>query len=287
MIDRCHPYFIGIVGERYGYVSDKIDAELLDKQGWIKKQTDKSITELEIIHGVLNHPKNKVHAFFYQRAKEVSLKIEEELKKTDKGFKSEPVGHKTKLNALRKAVQECGYPMEGYQNPGDLRQMIQDDLWGVIDKSFPKSEIPTQLEQIRLDHEAFAAAKRKVYIGRGEYFKKLDEYANSDEVLPLVLLGESGSGKSALLANWTKEYRNTHNNDLLVCHYIGSTPNSVDHIDMLRRIMEEIKNVFTSKVIDKNDNHRYFKRKSDMDIPTDPIRLVEDFPLWQIGRAHV
>jgi len=35
-IEKCHPYFIGLLGERYGWVPDKIDEELQEVHPWLK-----------------------------------------------------------------------------------------------------------------------------------------------------------------------------------------------------------------------------------------------------------
>lgn len=59
-IDKCRPYFIGITGERYGYVPDLIeiykDAELLARYPWIEDaaMAGSSILDLEFRHGALN-----------------------------------------------------------------------------------------------------------------------------------------------------------------------------------------------------------------------------------------
>ncbi len=76
-----------------------------------------------------------------------------------------------------------------------------------------------------MEHEAFANARTKVYIGREEYFKRIDEHVQSND-LPLVLLGESGSGKSALISNWIDRYRKEHPEEFIITHFIGSTPDS-------------------------------------------------------------
>lgn len=55
------------------------------------------------------------------------------------------------------------------------------------------------------------------------------------------MLGESGSGKSALLANWVERYRQQHSDVFILAHYIGSSSDSADPHKMLRRIMAEIK----------------------------------------------
>src|SRR5208337_2781300 len=68
-IKRCRPYFIGLLGERYGWVPESIPDGLLEKEAWLREQftEHKSVTELEILHGVLNDPKMAGHAYFYFR----------------------------------------------------------------------------------------------------------------------------------------------------------------------------------------------------------------------------
>ena len=68
-IQNCRPYFIGILGERYGWVPREMSEDLIQAQSWLKEhvQEGKSVTELEILHGVLNDPQMATHAFFYFR----------------------------------------------------------------------------------------------------------------------------------------------------------------------------------------------------------------------------
>ena len=66
-IENCRPFFIGLLGERYGWVPDQIDKELLEDQPWLEDHLEKSVTELEILHGVLNNPEMKDLSFFYFR----------------------------------------------------------------------------------------------------------------------------------------------------------------------------------------------------------------------------
>lgn len=65
-IDRARPYFIGMLGERYGWTptADGFAPDLIERQPWLKKhQGGKSVTELEILHGVLNNRRMKGRAF--------------------------------------------------------------------------------------------------------------------------------------------------------------------------------------------------------------------------------
>jgi len=63
----CRPYFIGLLGERYGWVPEEIPEELVAAQPWLNKHRKGSVTALEILHGVLRNPAMAEHAFFYYR----------------------------------------------------------------------------------------------------------------------------------------------------------------------------------------------------------------------------
>jgi len=73
-------------------------------------------------------------------------------------------------------------------------------LNAIIDEFYPEGSQPDPLDREAAEHEVFAISRARVYIGRQTYFDQLDAHARS-EGEPLVVLGESGSGKSALLAN--------------------------------------------------------------------------------------
>jgi hypothetical protein len=54
-IERCRPYFIGLLGERYGWVPKEIPEDLLQAQPWLNEHRKESVTALEILHGVLRN----------------------------------------------------------------------------------------------------------------------------------------------------------------------------------------------------------------------------------------
>ena len=277
-IQRCRPYFIGLLGERYGWVPDEISPDLLEREKWLDKLIGHSVTELEILHGVLNNPKMAEHAFFYfrdpkyldtlssvQRAACVENDLPEEIKKVG----LEEAHHRTeqrkqKLVDLKERIRQSGFPVhENYPNPKEFGQTVLRDLTAIIDELYPEGSQPDPLNREAAEHEVFALSRAQVYIGRQTYFDQLDAHARS-EGKPLVVLGESGSGKSALLANWAMRYRKEHPNELVLMHFIGATPGSADWAAMLRRILGE------------------FKRKFDIreEIPDKPDALRSAFANW-------
>ncbi len=44
-IGRCRPYFIGLLGERYGWIPDEIPQELIEQEAWLKQHLHHSVTE--------------------------------------------------------------------------------------------------------------------------------------------------------------------------------------------------------------------------------------------------
>ena len=71
----------------------------------------------------------------------------------------------------------------------------------------------------------------------------MDAHARS-KGKPLVVLGKSGSGKSALLANWAMRYPKDVPDELVLLHFIGANPGSADWAVMLRRLLGEFKRTF-------------------------------------------
>ena len=255
-IQRCRPYFIGLLGERYGWVPDEIPEELIEQEPWLAEHLNHSVTELEILHGVLNDPEMADHAFFYFRDPAYVEHLPQGADPAD--FRSEDEDSRSKLLDLKARIRGSRLPVrENYADPKALGQLVLDDLTEVIDRLYPEGSQPDPLDRDAAEHEAFAQSRARVYIGREECFRRLDEHAAGDGP-PLVVLGESGSGKSALLANWAIRYRDSHPKDLLIMHFIGASPNSADWAAMLRRIMGEFKRRFEigQDIPDKPDELR-------------------------------
>ncbi len=275
-IQRCRPYFIGLLGERYGWVPDEILPELIEQEPWLKEHPQHSVTELEILHGVLNDPQMADSALFYfrdpafidglppdEQSDYLELPTAEE---TARYGHPEAERHakerRQKLASLKKRIRAhgrlSGYEVhENYPNPQALGELVLRDFTAIIDRLYPPGSDPDPLDREALDHEAFAQSRARVYIGRQSYYDRLDDHARGDGP-PLVVLGESGAGKSALLSNWALRYRAAYPDELLLMHFIGATSYSADWAAMLRRAMNEFKRRFDiqQEIPDKPDELR-------------------------------
>ncbi len=266
-IENSHPFFICLLGERYGWVPSPgaIPAFLLEAQPWLADHSDKSVTEMEIIHGVLANPEMNNRAFFYFR----NPGYLDTLTGTDQSdFRDSDPDRIKQLTKLKEKIRLSGCRVrENYSDPGEVADLILDDLWEIIDEAYPAGTRPGPMDQEIIDHEQFAESRRGVYIGREEYFRRLDSHAGINEP-PLVVTGVSGSGKSALIANWVYRFRRENPGIYVIQHYIGSSPQGSNHISIIKRIMHEVR--------------RKFLLPEKM--PDDPEELKKAFPKW-LGMA--
>ena len=259
-IDRARPFFVGLLGERYGWIppADGYPAHVLEGQPWLEAHRGgKSVTELEILHGVLNDPKMAGRALFYFRSAEFAQR---------KGGDYVPASAEDarRQSELKERIRKSGFPVvEDYADPTALAERLEADLWTVLDETFPAAEVPDAVSREAMRHEAYAAPRRGLYLGGEAYLKALDEALASGQQW-ILIGGQSGGGKSALIANWTGALEKTHEDLVLHVHYLGATADASDPVSLVRRLVEAIR-----RVVGSED-----------EVPGDPEKLLEAVPLW-------
>lgn len=188
-IDRCRPFFIALLGDRYGWVPPTLPAEFASEHPWISGFQDRSVTELEIRHAALNDPAAAGHTFFYLRTLCAPLR------------ESEPEDRRAKLARLKEEIRGSGLPVREFPDEQALGALVLQDFRGLIDRLYPEREIPDPLWRERQLHLDFARRHSRVYVGGERYLEHLDRHVRA-KTPPLVVTGEPGSGKSALLSTW-------------------------------------------------------------------------------------
>jgi tetratricopeptide (TPR) repeat protein len=246
-IERCRPYFIGMLGERYGWVPDSISQDLVDSQPWLVEHRKHSVTELEIMHGVLRNPAMAERSLFYFRDPKYPASV---LAGRRPDFTAEDKESAGKLVRLKERIRDAHRqgrlleaPRENYPTPEALGDLVLADLTRIIEELYPLDQVPDPLDQEAARHEAYAQSRRIAFIGREEQLRQLRQHL-ATEGPPLILTGESGSGKSALLAELLARWRQDHPEDLIIQHYTGSTSESADWQGLVRRILTELKRAF-------------------------------------------
>jgi chromosomal replication initiation ATPase DnaA len=84
------------------------------------------------------------------------------------------------------------------------------------------------------EHNSYCASRSSSYVyvpSSPHHYSILDAHADTSDVdvkLPLVVLGDRGSGKSALLSSWGGEReRRKGKDEFLFMHYAGCSPRSM------------------------------------------------------------
>ena len=133
-IDRVKPFFVCILGERYGWVPPA--EQILDLQDRAAYR-DMSITEMEIRDAVLNNPSRR-RSYFYLRQTRVPTNTPSDIYQEFVDVNDQP-----KLDALKARVRESkvGCPVReydahwtgaGFDQVDAFGKMVLEDLWSGV-----------------------------------------------------------------------------------------------------------------------------------------------------------
>lgn len=195
-IDKCRPFFIGILGNRYGSTLEKVTEELVAGFPWLANCEGKSITELEMLYGVLHKSDEKQHAdcaFFFRDdalSKEYYDVPEQE-------------GGSRKLTELKEEIKaRADVPHYEYRTLEEFGTQLLADFEKWLDKEFPTVTTVKLARREWYNNEL----KRDYYeIPSMEQF--LSNYLKNSN-RSLLLYGEGQRGKTALLSNWAAKQEN-------------------------------------------------------------------------------
>lgn len=224
-VEQSRPFFIGLLGQRYGWVpelgqsglskqeeEDRYDGIVL--QSMLNKR---SITEMEILCGVLQAPKNKpIDAFFYFKSDHQTPEDESTEAQSKLADLKSRIRQWTQDNPAKRPL------LDGYETLGELFEQIKADLISTIDRNWPINEVPNQVEIERTKHEGYAQSRLQGYVPDVKALDTLNAHLR-EPINPLfVVTGGAGLGKSSLLANWALELKSNQLNNLVFEHYIGA-----------------------------------------------------------------
>jgi len=231
-IQNSRPFFIGLIGHRYGTCTTKEELfknqNLKDKYGSFLEAIDGklSITELEMQYGVLKH-KNPIDAFFYFKTGDDAPE--------DTDY----------LSRLRNAIQKDGrYPIASYSSPEDLGEQIETAFLQLLNERFPKQE-QSYLATIRRRHETLMYYLADGYIEDPSNISNLNEWIEDPKEQFIVLRGDVGIGKSALIAYWLREQYKMRPDKKVIWHCVAYASDKKDDGEAVRkRLTAEIADLY-------------------------------------------
>ena len=231
-IENSHPFFIGIIGNRYGWCPTLEELNknefLKERWGeWLKKDiiNGLSVTEIEMQYGVLRS-KEKLNAYFYIKVPENNIDINAD-----------------KLHKLKKQILHNGrYPVEYYDSAESLGQSVEKEFINLLNELYPEEAV-SDLERERMAYRAFMNSRTQVYIPDIHNYERLDSFIEDSNLSHFVILGDSGTGKSALIANWILRQK-TNKEWNIVYFFVGCNGSAEDSNYILLRLINEIRDLY-------------------------------------------
>lgn len=206
-IDDSRPFFIGILGNRYGWQPTEQDLggrleSLRNRWDWMDEalHAGMSITEMEMQYAVLRKYSNDMNAAFYIRSDKMQVPAKYcELP----GSEAE-----CKLQMLKNKIRnQQDYPVSEYDSPEQLAEMVLRDLQAVIEKTFPIQKGDSASRDF-LYHEQVLRMRSTTLFSLNRYSRQLRIWETMDSMSSndssrnkmLCITGWKGRGKSHLLA---------------------------------------------------------------------------------------
>jgi tetratricopeptide (TPR) repeat protein len=147
-----------------------------------------------------------------------------------------------KLAKLKNKIREQKqYPVEEYSSIENLGQLVEKDFKELVARLFP-DRWNSELEKERREQRVYFKKLTLVYEPRIGLEETIDNFVDRKESA-LVITGKSGSGKSALLANWIKEKEKDSRQKILY-HFIGASRSEGDYRKIRQRITNEIRKIY-------------------------------------------
>lgn len=272
-IVNSRPFFIGMVGDRYGWCPsyEDLSQTLNDslEYRWIEDDLNHhlSVTEIEMQFGVLRNP-NPLHAYFY-----IKQSADDEL--------SCPEEEALKLKRLKESIlQQDRYPVQEYDSPEQLCDFVGRAFIRLIEREFP--EILTVEDNQELQEQLARNELLFNYHSISEADQAFADFLAADEQRCLVVTGDCGLGKSALLAHWS----DLVNNDMPIIpiyHRLDSTALSSYPATLVRMLASKCQNAFKHQSlgeeklfaaeVSKEPDSSQSSAKSIMDIVQNSIAL--------------
>lgn len=230
-IDECDPYFIGVLGKRYGGIPKSIPNEILEKNPWLAPHKKKSFTELEILYSIFN-PNRKgsnlhTHFFYFRRSS----------KKEDK-----PI-YKLKQQLRKKAEQNEISLLDGYQNIDEFRKRVYEDLERMIEAKFSKAGAADAVQGLKERQQAYIETQTRFYFP-SQNQTDFEKYVNGNE-RGIFITGESGLGKSSFLANWIVSNRQKFGSQWkIIHHFVGADFENASAPKIYQQLVREIGNLY-------------------------------------------
>jgi flagellar biosynthesis GTPase FlhF len=118
-----------------------------------------------------------------------------------------------------------------------LTEMISD---GITENETADTREP--LAEEIFQHLSFCQKKCKAFFGRKEFLGSIKNGLTNNDKRSIVLFGESGCGKTSLMAKVATDVKSWFENEsvIVVCRFIGTSPESSSIRPLLRSVCQQL-----------------------------------------------
>lgn len=203
-IDESRPFFIGILGSRYGWIPtqqevDKMRASVEKQRAWVVGKVNEraSITEIEMEYGVLrNH--TAAQACFLMR--DDSVKVPDDFKEIPGSLEE------VKLKALKDKIKtQDRYPVYSYDSLDRFGEIVYDCLMKMIEQEFPLNSKDKE-EALISKHEYVLSRRAETLCKLPTITANLQQWLDSKKQF-LLVKGQAGYGTSTALCMMVSHLR--------------------------------------------------------------------------------
>ena len=245
-IEFSRSYFIGIIGERYGWRPqiEEISGikSLTDKHPWLDKylQQRRSMTDIEFHYGVLDH-KEKREASFYMKKVKACKRWSLLFNKKEK----EDIACRKRLE---NEIRQCSFDITEYSSPEELGKLVEQDLKRLIDISIEGVKKTLILFEKEKEQQDSFLHSDLFFFEEYNLAKTIDAFLEREDAdrspyRSLLISGSKGIGKTSNVKQWIR--LNIGRNNLhVVYHFVKEGVLFGQHVLIARRIYYEVSKIY-------------------------------------------
>ena len=146
------------------------------------------------------------------------------------------------VGTLPESLEVCETLLKqpGPAGPTTLCGDVWRSLTRKIDEQLDALPADDSPDQEAINHLEFGTARCENFVGRDKALKVIADYVAGSEPQPLAVVGEGGSGKSALLAKAFETAAATHKDGACVVRFVGATPAASEGRSLLDSLCHQI-----------------------------------------------
>ena len=256
-IDQSN-FFVGMVGERYGWVPEEYATPNEPRFDWLKNHpAGHSITSLEMEYAMKKESEGDIDCIFALRSNEFGVQIPKEHREDFVDAHPQASQRLANFRCWIQERSECvldGYPaawhgvVDGKPMASGLEELgrfFVEKLWKAILSRFEDDQQPEEKDAASFNaHRSYLVAKASEFIGH----KTLVDFSERELVnnpRPIMYMtGPSGTGKTSLVAAICQRAQCKDPRLFIAAHFVGCTNDSTKLHAVLLGLCQQLDRAF-------------------------------------------